>query len=70
MYENVLAVLMVIALGVLAGSGAGLLISYALGKQKPEWSDMTTGEKKMTVVLVLICTVIAIIGLAWYSFFH
>jgi|GEM_PF-996953 len=67
MYESVFAVLMVIALGILAGGGAGLLIGYAMRKQKPEWSDMTTSEKKITILLIVACSAIAIAGLTWYS---
>ena len=67
MYENIFSVLMVIALGTMAGCGFGLLIGFALGKQKAEWSEMTPGEKRFNIVLVIICTIVAIAGLGWYS---
>ncbi len=35
MYDTIFSVLMVIALGLLAGCVLGLLIGFALGKQKP-----------------------------------
>jgi len=67
MYENIFSVLMVIGLGVLAGSVLGLLIGFALGKQKPAWSEMTLSEKRLNGILVIVCSVIAIAGLGWYS---
>ena len=67
MYEKIFSVLMVIGLGVLAGGVLGLLIGFALGKQRPAWSEMTLAEKRLNGILVIVSSVIASVGLGWYS---
>ena len=58
--------LMVITVGLLIGTASGLFIGYAAGKQKPEWSSMTIREKRINVTLVAVCSIAAILALAWY----
>ena len=66
MSGNAFEILMVIALGVLAGTGIGLLIGFFLKKQKGEWSDMTRKDQTFTIALVIVFCVICIAGLAYY----
>ena len=66
MSENVFDILMVIALGVLAGTGIGLLIGFFGKKQKGEWSAMTRNDQHFTTALVIVFCVICIAGLAYY----
>ncbi len=41
MDANLFEILMMVALGALAGTGIGLLIGFVAKKQKNEWSAMT-----------------------------
>jgi len=66
MSGNAFEILMVIALGVPAGTGIGLLIGFFLKKQKGEWSDMTRKDQTFTIALVIVFCVICIAGLAYY----
>jgi len=63
-----LDILMIISLGLLAGTGAGLLIGFLAGKQKRSWAAMPAKDKRTNFLLVLACssTIIALLG--WYLF--
>jgi NADH:ubiquinone oxidoreductase subunit 5 (subunit L)/multisubunit Na+/H+ antiporter MnhA subunit len=67
MSGNVFDILMVIALGALAGTGMGLLMGFFAKKQKGEWSAMTREDQNFTIALVIVFCVICIAGLAYYS---
>ncbi|HXX56016.1 MAG TPA: hypothetical protein VEI81_07955 [Methanoregula sp.] len=67
MYETLFAVLMVIALGLIAGSALGLIIGFLAGTQMREWSKMDLRAKKINAALVAICSLAFIAVLAWYS---
>jgi hypothetical protein len=67
MYDKLFAELMVIALGTMAGTGAGLIIGWAAGKQKNEWSAMSRNEKLVTIALIIVFTLAFTAVLAWYS---
>ncbi|HVN73438.1 MAG TPA: hypothetical protein VMT44_02455 [Methanoregula sp.] len=67
MYETLFAVLMVIALGLMAGSALGLIIGFLAGTQDEEWSAMDRRGKAVNAALVAICSLAAIMVLAWYS---
>jgi hypothetical protein len=62
------AIQMVVALGTLSGTGIGLLIGFALGKQKSRWSAMTRQEKLINIALVTLCSVVCSAMLAYYAF--
>jgi NADH:ubiquinone oxidoreductase subunit 5 (subunit L)/multisubunit Na+/H+ antiporter MnhA subunit len=66
MIGNVFDILMVIALGALAGTGIGILIGFFAKKQKSEWSAMTRKEQTFTIALVIVCCLICIAGLGYY----
>jgi heme/copper-type cytochrome/quinol oxidase subunit 2 len=67
MITDIFAILMVISLGAMAGTAIGLFAGFALKKQKSEWSAMTSSEKSINISLIVVCSVVCIAGLAWYS---
>ena len=67
MITDMFAILMVISLGAMAGTAIGLVIGFALRKQKSEWSAMTSSEKSINISLIIVCSLVCIAGLAWYS---
>jgi len=67
MSANMFDILMVIALGALAGTGMGLLMGFFAKKQKGEWSAMNRKEQTFTIALVIVFCGICIAGLAYYS---
>ncbi|MDD1685048.1 MAG: hypothetical protein LUQ19_04060 [Methanoregula sp.] len=60
--------LMILSLGILAGTGAGLLIGFAAKKQKRDWRAMPAKDKTNAVLLILACSSTVIAALAWYLF--
>jgi hypothetical protein len=60
-------ILMVIALGTLAGTILGLGIGFVTGNQKSPWALLTRREKSINILLVAIFSVICIAALGWYS---
>jgi membrane protein YqaA with SNARE-associated domain len=62
------AIQMVVTLGSLSGSGIGLIIGFALGKQKSRWSAMTRHEKLINIACVTLCSVICSAMLGYYAF--
>jgi heme/copper-type cytochrome/quinol oxidase subunit 2 len=67
MITDLFAILMVISLGAMAGTAIGLFVGFALKKQKSEWSAMTSSEKSINISLIIVCSLVCIAGLAWYS---
>lgn len=65
MYANTFEILMMVALGILAGTGIGLLIGFVAKKQKNEWSAMTRKEHTITIILVIVVCAICIAGLGY-----
>lgn len=68
MTATLLDILMILALGVLAGTGTGLAIGFLAGKQTSGWAAMQKKDKLVNTVLVLLCSAIFMAGLAWYIF--
>jgi hypothetical protein len=68
MTATLLDFLMILALGVLAGTGTGLLIGFIIGKQARDWTLMQRKDKITNTLLVLACSVIFIAVLAGYVF--
>jgi ABC-type phosphate/phosphonate transport system permease subunit len=60
-------ILMVVALGTLAGTILGLLIGFMARRQQPLWGDMSRKERLINIALVLFFSIICTAGLAWYS---
>jgi ABC-type antimicrobial peptide transport system permease subunit len=67
MSADAFEILMVVALGALAGTGIGLLVGFAAKKQKSEWSAMTRKEHTLTIVLLMVFCSICTIGLGYYT---
>jgi ABC-type antimicrobial peptide transport system permease subunit len=67
MSADAFEILMVVALGVLAGTGIGLLFGFAARNQKSEWTAMTRKEQTLTIVSLLIFCSICTVGLGYYS---
>jgi heme/copper-type cytochrome/quinol oxidase subunit 2 len=68
MNATLLDLLMILSLGILAGTVTGLVIGFAVKKQKRDWSAMTAKDKTTTVLLILACSSIAVAALSWYLF--
>jgi hypothetical protein len=66
MNTSTISVLIVISLGAMSGTAIGLMIGYALGTHKSDWSAMTRHEKMVTTGLVIVCSGICCAGLGWY----
>ncbi len=66
MDANLFEILMMVALGALAGTGIGLLIGFVAKKQKNEWSAMNRKEHIVTIILVIMFCAICITGLGYY----
>jgi hypothetical protein len=64
-----LEILVVIALGTLAGTALGLTLGYITGNQKNAWSLMTRRQRWISSLFIIICTVVCITAIGWYSFF-
>lgn len=61
-------ILMILSLGTLAGTGAGLIIGFVLKKQKAGWDAMPVKDKIINVLLILACSSVAVAALSWYLF--
>ncbi len=70
MTVTLLDFLMILALGVLAGCGTGLVIGFIARKQKRDWTAMQKKDKITTILLVLACSAIVIAVLAGYVFWY
>jgi len=66
MYTNTFEILMMVALGALAGTGIGLLIGFVAKKQKNEWFAMSRKERTINIFLVIVFCAICIAGLGYY----
>ena len=56
MTATLLDILMILSLGLLAGTGTGLLIGFLAGKQKRDWAAMEEKDKLTNVLLILACS--------------
>jgi dolichol kinase len=61
---------MVIALGTMAGTGSGLVLGSIAGKQKGKDSEPIRKNKIINSVMVITCTFLCIVILAYYSLFY
>ena len=66
MSANEFDILMVIALGILAGTGIALIIGFFAGVQKRYWSAMNQNQKTLQVALVILFCGICFTGLGYY----
>ncbi len=68
MSADTFEILMMVAFGILAGTGIGLVIGFIAKKQKSEWSAMSRKEHTINIVLVIMFCVVCIAGLGYYYF--
>ncbi|OPX62841.1 MULTISPECIES: hypothetical protein [unclassified Methanoregula] len=61
-------ILMILSLGVLAGTGTGLIIGFLAGIRKRQWASMPAGDRQKTILLILACSSVFIALLSWYLF--
>jgi hypothetical protein len=64
---NAFDILMVLALGALAGAGAGLAIGSVVEKYKNPPSIMASHELALNLALVVIFSFISVAILSWFS---
>ncbi len=69
MTATLLDILMILALGLLAGTGCGLLAGFVVHTQKREWAHMERGDRITTLLLILACSSAIMAVLVWYVFF-
>ncbi len=70
MTGTLLEYLMILSLGILAGTGTGLFIGFIAGKQERDWASMGKKDKITTILLILVCSVVFIAVLAWYLYVY
>lgn len=70
MTATLLDFLMILSLGILAGTGAGLCIGFIARKQVRDWAAMQKKDKITVVLLTLACSAAVSAVLAWYIFWY
>jgi hypothetical protein len=70
MTATLLEILMILSLGILAGTGTGLFIGFVARKQKRDWASMEKKDKITNILLVLVCSAVFIALLAWYLYVY
>ena len=68
MTATLLDILMILSLGILAGTGTGLVIGFVARKQNRELPGMQKKDIITNVLLVLVCSAMYSAVLAWYIF--
>ncbi len=68
MAATALDILMILSLGILGGTGTGLLIGFLAGRQRAGWSAMAPADRRANLLLVLACSVAIAAFLAWYLY--
>jgi len=62
-------ILMVIALGSLAGTGIGIILGWLVNTQKREGSVSIRNDKNITIGLIVVCSFLCIAVIGYYSLF-
>ncbi len=70
MTATLLDYLMILSLGILAGTGTGLFIGFVARKQKRDLAAMQKKDIATNVLLILVCSVLFCAVLAWYLFVY
>jgi hypothetical protein len=70
MTGTLLEYLMILSLGILAGTGTGLFIGFIAGKQERDWTSMGKKDKITNLLLILVCSAIFMALLAWYLYVY
>jgi hypothetical protein len=70
MTATLLDILMILSLGILAGTGTGLFIGFVARKQKRDWAAMQKKDMITNLLLILVCSAMFSAVLAWYIFWY
>jgi flagellar basal body-associated protein FliL len=70
MESDAFEILMMVALGTLAGTGLGLFFGFVAKKQKNEWSAMTRKEQIISISLIIVFSIICSAALGYYYFMY
>jgi hypothetical protein len=70
MTATLLDILMILSLGILAGTGTGLIIGFVARKQNRDLAVMQKKDIVTNVLLVLVCSAIFSAVLTWYIFWY
>jgi len=65
-----LEILNIIALGILAGTGTGLLIGFLARKQTRDWASMERRDILISLALVAVCSAVFMAAMAWYLYVY
>jgi NADH:ubiquinone oxidoreductase subunit 5 (subunit L)/multisubunit Na+/H+ antiporter MnhA subunit len=68
MSEDFFAIMMIAALGLLAGAGIGIMTGYLTKNQKNEWCLMSSKEQNINIALILLFCAVCCGILGYYSF--
>lgn len=63
-------VLMILALGILAGTGSGLIIGFLAKTQENRWDALKGNARTTTLLLILCCSAAVCSVLAWYTYLY
>ena len=69
MYDNEFAVLMVIAVGLIAGGGVGLVVVTLFGNPRKDWAEIPLKERWIMFVAIAAFIICATAIIAWYTLF-
>jgi len=68
MTTTLLDILMILSLGILAGTGTGLVIGFVAQKQNRDRAAIQKKDMITNVLLILVCSAMYSAVLAWYIF--
>jgi hypothetical protein len=60
-------ILMVLSLGILAGTLIGLAIGFLARRQHPAWEEMSREDRTINIALILFFSCACTAVLAWYA---
>lgn len=70
MTATLMDILMILSLGILGGTGTGLVIGFVARKQNRDRSVMQKKDMVTNVLLILVCSAVFSAVLAWYLFWY
>ena len=67
---DALSILIVVSLGLFAGTGIGLFIGFIAKIQPADWREMTRRQVLINAALCILGSAACTAGIAWYAFFR
>ena len=67
---DALSILIVVSLGLFAGTGIGLVIGFLAKIQPADWRAITRRQVILNAALCIVCSAACIAGIGWYAFFR